>query len=178
MGRKFSVITTAIALVALIPASSFAQGNKNGGRRGGGGGGKKFFNRSRNDVRHSKAFRGGTHERVLKLSPEERQTFKRNAERWLQMNPEQRKVLREREKIRRARMKSEAETALRESGLHLDPNAQSRFEARYLQERRTIEKSLIKEIEAKRQQQLPQLKQRLRNEFQSHQASPGVSATP
>lgn len=111
--------------------------------------------------------RGSPRDRLFQLSPEERQTFKRNAERWLQMNQEQRNILREREKVRRQQMKIEAEAALRDSGIRVDPNARDQFESRYLQERKRIERDLRQEVEAKRQQQLNELKERLKTEFQS-----------
>jgi hypothetical protein len=116
--------------------------------------------------------------RLYQLSPEERQAFQRNAERWLKMSPEQQKVLREREQIRRQQLRTEAESAMRQLGLRLDPNARDQFEARYLQERRRIERELREEVEAKRQQELPQLNERLKNEFQSHQGTGASTASP
>jgi uncharacterized protein (DUF2132 family) len=85
------------------------------------------------------------------------------------MNPEQQKVLREREQIRRQQMKLEAEAAMRQSGLRLNGSARDQWEARYLQERRRIERALQQEYQIKRQQQLPQLNERLKSEFQSNQ---------
>jgi len=102
------------------------------------------------------------------LSPEDREALRRNAERWLQMNPEQQRILRERERIRRQQMQAEAEAAMRQLGLRLDPNAQGQFENRYIQQRRQIERQIRQEMEAKRQQQLPQLNQRLKSEFEAH----------
>ncbi len=130
-----------------------------------------------------------TRQRFNQLTPEERQVFQRNAERWLKMNPEQQKMMREREQARRVQMKVEAEAAMHQMGLRLDPNAQGQFESRYMQERRRMERQLRQEAEAKRQQQLPQINERLRTEFQSHQngaateaggqsASPAGSAKP
>jgi hypothetical protein len=122
-------------------------------------------------------------ERFRQLSPDERQAFRRNAERWLKMDPQQQKILREREQVRRQRLQAEAEAALRQSGLNLDQTARDQFEARYLQERRRIERELWQESEAKRQQQLPQLNERLRNEFQPPQGgtpagTPAASIKP
>ncbi len=129
-----------------------------------------------------------TRQRFNQLTPEERQVFQRNAERWLRMSPEQQKTLREREQARRAQMRSEAEAAMRQLGLRLDPNAQGQFESRYIQERRRMERQLRMEAEARRQQQLPQLNERLKNEFQGRpnganggggqSASPGNSGKP
>jgi hypothetical protein len=166
VGRQFAVIG-AIALSIIITGPSFGQGpgqtNRFHGMRGG----------SRNyDVR------GGGRERLFQLSPEERQAFQKNAERWLKMNPEQQKILREREMQRRQQMRTEAEAALRQSGLRLDQTGRDQFEARYLQERRKIERELRQEVETKRQQQLPQLNERLKSEFQTHQGSPAVSVSP
>jgi hypothetical protein len=96
------------------------------------------------------------------------------------MNPEQQKMLREREQLRQQRLKAEAEATIRQLGLRLDPNAQDQFEARYMQERRKIERDLRQEFEAKRQEQ----NERLKSEFQPRQgggastASPATSAKP
>lgn len=165
--RKHIIVGAAIALSILASGFTFAQGPPHKpGKRGGG-----FGHRPNGP-------RGGPRERVLQLSPEERQAFRRNAERWLQMGPEERNLLRQREKIRRARMKNEAEAAMRQLDLRLDQKARDQFEERYLQERRRIERGLRQEFEAKRQKELPQLNERLKNEFQPHQRSPGTSVSP
>ena len=112
------------------------------------------------------------------MPPEDRQVFKRNAERWMQMSPEERKVMRERERAYRERVKAEVDTALRDSGLHLEGEKRQQFEQRYLQERRRIEYELRQQTEAKRQEQLPALRERLKKEFQepSSPSSPSTSA--
>jgi hypothetical protein len=110
--------------------------------------------------------------------------FQRNAERWMQMGPEERTIMREREKIYRARVSREVDTALRDSGLRLDAERRAQFEQRYLQERRRIEHSLREEVESKRQQQLPVLQERLKKEFTepsgatSSTTAPGASSSP
>ncbi len=102
----------------------------------------------------------------------------------MQMGPEERKVLRERERVYRERVKFEADTALRDSGLRLEGEKRDQFEQRYLQERRRIEHALRQETEAKRQEQLPALRERLKNEFQEPSPSgtatsaPAVSTSP
>jgi hypothetical protein len=111
----------------------------------------------------------------MAMPPEERQIFRRNAERWMQMGPEERKVLREREKVYRERVKLEADTVLRDSGLRLEGEKRDQFEQRYLQERRRIEHALRQETEAKRQEQLPALRDRLKKEFQ--EPSPSTTST-
>jgi TRAP-type C4-dicarboxylate transport system substrate-binding protein len=123
-------------------------------------------------------------QRWRSLSPEERRIFRSNAERWMRMTPEEQKVMREREKEHRAKLKSEADTILRQSGLHLDQEKQARFEQRYIQERSKMERQLHQEIEAKRKQELPALNQRLEKEFQksspaatSHSSTPAPSAS-
>lgn len=158
MGRKFNVISLIGALSILAAASGFAQPQSTGSHKGG-------FNR-----------RGGqfkAHERLLQLSPEDRQTFRKNAERWLQMSAEERKLMRDRENMRRERIKSEAEAVLRDSGLRLDQTKHDLFQERYLQERRRIDRELRQEYEARRQQQL----ERLKKEFQPSGNSPAGSAT-
>ena len=94
------------------------------------------------------------------------------------MGPEQRQMMREREKIYRAQVSREVDAALRESGLHLEGERRALFEQRYLQERRRIEHSLRQEIESKRQQQLPEIQERLKKEFTEPSPSTSSSASP
>src|SRR5438067_13689028 len=116
-------------------------------------------------------------QRWIAMPPEDRQIFRRNAERWMQMGPEERKVLRERERVYRERVKVEVDNALRDSGLRLEGERRDQFEQRYLQERRRIEHALRQETEAKRQEQLPALRERLKKEFQEPSPSgPSTSA--
>ena len=72
-------------------------------------------------------------------------------------------------------VKVEVDGALRDSGLHLEGEKRAQFEQRYLQERRRIEYALRQETEAKRQEQLPALRERLKKEFQ--EPSPSVTST-
>jgi hypothetical protein len=160
VGRQLFFIA---ALLILVTDLSLAQGQR-GGHRGGG------FNRPNQ-------FRGTGANRV---SPEDRQVFRRNAERWLKMDAQQRQVLRDRERDRQQQIRSEVDAAIRQSGLRLDQNGRAEFEIRYRQERRRLERELRQEFESKRQQELPQLNDRLRKEFQSPSAngSPSGSASP
>ncbi len=115
-----------------------------------------------------------THERWLSLPADARQDFRRNAERWMRMGPEERKILRERENLLQAQIKRESDAALRDSGLRLDQEKRSQFESRYMQERRRIERGLRDQIETERQKEIPALIQQLRKEFQ---LQPNDSAT-
>jgi len=156
VGRQFLLIT---ALFIVISEPVLAQGHREG-RRGG-------FGRP-NQLRSP----GGapTH-----YSPQDRQAFRRNAERWLKMDAQQQQVLRERERLRQQQIRGEVDAAIRQSGLRLDQKGREQFEMRYRQERRMMERALREEFESKRQQELPQLNERLKKEFQSQgpTASPG-----
>lgn len=112
------------------------------------------------------------------MPPDERQAFRRNAERWMKMGPEEQRIMREREKVYRAQVQREVDAALRDTGLRLEGDKRAQFEQRYLQERRRIEHSLQEEIDSKRQQQLPALQERLKKEFQDPSAAGGSSVTP
>ncbi|HEX3620250.1 MAG TPA: hypothetical protein VHU16_07750 [Candidatus Udaeobacter sp.] len=105
----------------------------------------------------------------MAMPPEARQNFRRNAERWMRMSPEERNVMRQRENLRRETIKRETDAALRQSGLSLTPQERSQFESRYVQERRKVEQSLRQQIEAERQKELPALIQQLKKEFQIDQ---------
>jgi hypothetical protein len=162
VGRKLKVIGLIGALSIVGSSFAFAQGKPQsfGTRKG-------VFNR------HKGPFKGAARERWFQLSPEDRQTFRKNAERWLQMSPEERKVMRDREILRRERIRSEAEAVIRDSGLHLDQAKRDLFQERYLQERGRIDRELRQEYETRRQQQL----ERLKKEFQPTENSPGVPST-
>ena len=105
-------------------------------------------------------------ERWLAMPADARQNFQRNAQLWMQMTPEQRNVMRQRETVRRQVMTRDADTAVRDSGLQLNPQERARFESRYIQERRKVEQSLRQQIETERQKEIPELIQQLRKEFQ------------
>ncbi len=96
----------------------------------------------------------------------------------MQMTPAERKVMREREKAHREKLKSEADTILRQEGLHLDQEKQQRFEQRYIQERRKIERALHQEVEAKRKEELPALNERLKKEFEKSSSATRKSISP
>jgi hypothetical protein len=105
-------------------------------------------------------------ERWLAMPPDARQNFRRNADLWMQMTPEQRNLMRQRENMRRQIITREADAAVRDSGLQLNPQERARFESRYIQERRKVEQSLRQQIQTERQKEIPALIQQLRKEFQ------------
>ena len=74
--------------------------------------------------------------------------------------------MRQRENQRRQMIQRETEAALRDSGLHLNPQERAQFESRYIQERRKVEQTLRQQIETERQKEIPALIQQLRKEFQ------------
>jgi len=82
------------------------------------------------------------------------------------MSPEQRNLMRQRENMRRQIMTHDADAAVRDSGLQLNPQERARFESRYIQERRKVEQSLRQQVETERQKEIPALIQQLRKEFQ------------
>jgi hypothetical protein len=122
--------------------------------------------------------RQSVRERWLAMPPEARQNFQRNAQLWMQMTPEQRNLMRQRETMRRQIITREADAAVRDSGLQLNPQERAQFESRYIQERRKVEQSLRQQIETERQKEIPALIQQLRKEFQldGPNKSPGKPA--
>src|SRR5882724_8201198 len=105
-------------------------------------------------------------ERWLAMPPDARQNFRRNADLWMQMTPEQRNLMRQRENMRRQIITRDADAAVRDSGLQLNPQERARFESRYIQERRKVEQSLRQQVQTERQKEIPALIQQLRKEFQ------------
>ena len=117
-------------------------------------------------------------ERWLAMPPDARQNFRRNAELWMQMTPQQRNLMRQRENMRRQMITREADTAVRDSGLQLNPQERARFESRYIQERQKVEQALRQQIEAERQKELPSLIQQLKKEFQIDQPGKSPATKP
>jgi hypothetical protein len=109
------------------------------------------------------------------MPPDARQSFQRNAQLWMQMSPEQRNLMRQRENTRRQIITREADAAVRDSGLKLNPQERAQFESRYIQERRRVEQSLRQQIETERQKEIPALIQQLRKEFQLDEPAKGKS---
>jgi hypothetical protein len=126
--------------------------------------------------RADRAF-GPGRERWRNMSPEDRQHFQSNMERWRQLPPEERRELRDRAGWRAQRLKSEAEAAIRASGLQLEAEKQAQFEERYMQERKRIDQSLRKELQEKRQRELAPVVERLKKEFAQPQSSAAPSVT-
>jgi len=117
-------------------------------------------------------------DRWLSMPSDAQQNFRRNAERWMRMSPEERNVMRQRENLRRETIKRETEAAVRESGLRLSPQERAQFESRYIQERQKVERTLRQQIEAERQKELPALIQQLKREFQIDQPGKSPAVKP
>src|SRR6266853_55771 len=117
-------------------------------------------------------------DRWLAMPPDARQSFRRNADLWMQMTPEQRNLMRQRENMRRQTITQEADAAVRDSGLQLNPQERARFESRYIQERRKVEQSLRQQIQTERQKEIPALIQQLRKEFQIDEPGKGPVSKP
>lgn len=116
-------------------------------------------------------------DRLGNMSPEDRQRFQNNIERWRSLPPEARRELREREGWRQERLKRDAEAALRESGLQLEAERRAQYELRYMQERKRIEQALREELREKRQREMAPVVERLKKEFTQPQGATNSSAT-
>jgi hypothetical protein len=96
----------------------------------------------------------------------------------MRMSPEQRNLMRQRENMRRQIITREADSAVRDSGLQLNPQQRAQFESRYIQERQKVEQTLRQQIEAQRQKELPALIQQLKREFQIDQPKKNPATKP
>lgn len=145
--RIVVVVIAGAALFCCAGGTAHAQAPGGGHRQGGG----RFMGRAR--------------ERWRQMSPEDRQRFRSNAERWLRLPPAEQRALRNREILRRARIRQEADQALKDSGLQLDEEKRQLYERRYLQERRKIERGLRQELQQKRERELAPVMEDLKKEF-------------
>ena len=108
-------------------------------------------------------------ERLARMTPEERETFKRNLHTWQQLPPEERQAVR---KLANERNREEILNALRESGLQLNDDQREVFALRYLQERRKLERDIQEQAATERARRLPQILSQLKREFVPEKAAP------
>jgi hypothetical protein len=106
------------------------------------------------------------------LTPEQRKRFQENVWRWVNLPPEEKKLLRDREEIRKKLMEQDVQTALQESGLQLEGEQREKFVLRYSEERKKIEEELRKETMEKRKPLVKDLIARLRSEFSGNPVTP------
>jgi len=101
------------------------------------------------------------------LTPEQRKQFRDNFNRWVALEPEEKRALREREELRRKHMAEEIEAAMKQLGIELDPPRRQAFMRRYTEERRKVEEQLRQETEARRAPMVADIISRLKTEFSS-----------
>jgi hypothetical protein len=108
------------------------------------------------------------------LTPEQRKRFQENILRWVNLPPEEKKALRDREEVRRKVMQQEVEAAIQDSGLQLDGDRREQFVKRYAEERRRIEEQLRKETNEKRKPLVHEMVARLKAEFSAPAETPAA----
>jgi hypothetical protein len=106
------------------------------------------------------------------LTPEQRQKFKENLIRWMELSPEEKQALRKLEETRKEHMVQETERAIKESGLSLSSAQHERFVQRYAEERRKIELKLRVQMEELRKPMVKEVIRQLREEFTAVAATP------
>jgi hypothetical protein len=117
------------------------------------------------------------------VTPDERQKFKENLERWKKLTPDKRAELRDKEEKRREQMIGEINCAIDQSGLNLDRDHLQLYALRYVQERRRVEEDLRRDMEQRRKALLEQMHDRLTTEFSAYsrptpKPSPAAVYTP
>ena len=111
-------------------------------------------------------FRENTKKMLENMTPDQRQEFWRNFQRWVRMKPEMKDELLHRDKERRKKIREEMEQVIKEIGIpENDETRRKQFFQRYFKERKAIEEELRKEMDEKRQPQLQELKEKLKAEF-------------
>ena len=109
------------------------------------------------------------------LTPEQQQRFLQNYHRWEDLTPEEREMLRQRQRLREKKRDEDTAEALQKSGLRLNEEQRERFRKRYQQERRKLEEQLLKETQERRQAANVAIIDQLRKEFSS---GPTTSSGP
>ena len=88
-----------------------------------------------------------------------------NLHRWQDLSPEERDLLRQRERVRRQQQEKSIDEAYQKSGLQLNEEQRILFRKRYLQERQRLEEQLLKETQEKRQIGNLSIIEQLKKEF-------------
>jgi hypothetical protein len=100
-------------------------------------------------------------------SPEQQQKFLENLHRWQALSPEEREILRQRQRLNEKKREESITEAYQKSGLHLSDEQRQQFRKRYLQERSKLEEQLLKETQEKRQAGNAAIIEDLKKEFAS-----------
>jgi hypothetical protein len=111
---------------------------------------------------------------IEQLTPEQQQKVLQNLHRWLALSPDERDVLRQRQRVRQQKEEESVTEAYQKSGLRLNEDGRELFRKLYLQERRKLEEQLAKETQEKRQKGDVAIVEKLKKEFAN---SPNASAT-
>ncbi len=112
------------------------------------------------------------------LTPDQRKRFRENVLRWMNLSPDEKEALRQREETRRQHMAEEVDQAVQQSGLQLEPQRRMQFAKRYAEERRKLEERLRRETEEKRAPEIQQIIARLKEEFSSAPVPAATAHTP
>jgi len=111
---------------------------------------------------------------IEQLTPEQQQKVLQNLHRWLALSPDERDVLRQRQRVRQQKEEESVTEAYQKSGLRLNEEGREIFRKLYLQERRKLEEQLAKETQEKRQKGDATIVEKLKKELAN---SPNASAT-
>jgi hypothetical protein len=106
------------------------------------------------------------------LTPEQRQRFIENLKRWSNLPPEEKRVLADREGLRRKKIADEIDAAIKSTGLTLEGERRALFARRYAEERRKVEEQLHRELEEKRRPLVNEFVARLKAEFSAGNTAP------
>jgi len=111
---------------------------------------------------------------IEQLTPEQQQKVLQNLHRWLALSPDERDVLRQRQRVRQQKEEESVTEAYQKSGLRLNEEGREIFRKLYLQERRKLEEQLAKETQEKRQKGDATIVEKLKKELAN---SPNAPAT-
>ena len=111
---------------------------------------------------------------IEQLTPEQQQKVLQNLHRWLALSPDERDVLRQRQRVRQQKEEESVTEAYQKSGLRLNEEGREIFRKLYLQERRKLEEQLAKDTQEKRQKGDATIVEKLKKELAN---SPSASAT-
>ena len=114
---------------------------------------------------------------IEQLTPEQQQKVLQNLHRWLALSPDERDVLRQRQRIRQQKEEESVIEAYQKSGLRLNEDGREVFRKLYLQERRKLEEQLAKETQEKRLKGDAAIVEKLKKELAASPGATGPTST-
>jgi hypothetical protein len=115
-------------------------------------------------------------QKVNAMAPADRDRFLRNMQHWTTLSPEDRKRVKDVGNREFKRMREDMDRLADSLGLVRESEARKKFESRYREERRDLEREILEQMRAIRKPRLEAMNQSLKEEFSAKASAPQAPA--